>query len=389
MLAPKIDRDVAALALLLSASGCVPYSKGAIKVANYSDQPSVVSVQASTKDGVLKVDETFEVKAGTVKRSADGKPILDASGNPSIEPYLSTQTIEAPKSGRLQVSYRPGGSTTWFKDSQFREDVADADSFSKALLIPTTPIFDRKLSIDELAAVAAEIDAGPGKRLQSLLDIAPRLNSLLIAKQVAENVKVSFPVAFKGVVTERSANQERSVSALVNESVMVDASVNVPVYGSVKSKVETGKLYSLRGEVRHYELTNNFNLAKALLDATDDERRALKLALRLAPSGSEIYIVHSMHVITSATFSLAEGTTVSGSAEAAVASIFTAQGSYVFKHDNSSLSTLSEIVTRVDYESITSVDTLLKIIGDDGKLVSVPTSGTFGGRRVVPNLTMD
>lgn len=336
--------------LLNSLIVCPAFAWGDKKVAtsitfkNSTEYSVTAIVHVTDKDEVSVFHQEYSVPPGTPLADESGKQIRNADGSPKLQNgTFNIEKILLAKN-KIKISYKAAGSSASIP--VFQDTVPETDE--KYIIIPEVSNiqqYNEDYSTNQLSQLATQIGA-TGAKKRKLVDVIPLLGTLFVASKddKGEIKDVSDHIKFADIKLEaREADVIKSTVSTTQDAT-AKFSVSVPIYGGISSNMVTGTLYNLIWDIKHYLYTNStFSPTTALSKATDEQLKVIKSALENNVS-TDIYYIYEMHVIPSAIFSIAKGTKISGEVNAAIASVFTASGTYAFNQKDESYYFMSDDV---------------------------------------------
>lgn len=373
------SRDFIASVLLIGLTACHPVTMVNLRLSNPSLIP--VNIEATNVDAEehpLRY-ESKALAAATIKMGPDNKPILGPDGQPEVVPAVATLSwSDIRRMSKIKVQYYPTISTArvtldpplYVHDSK--------QPFNTDVSVGRLGIFDATASESTILELGKNMGGGNSELAERLVDILPLLGSAIIATFAVdankrETAEVHGSIPLQQVKYEYATPIELRSSTTTNRSIVARASVSIPVYGSIASSMSNASVYNMAWSIKHSPYLNSaFNVGDALETATLKDLKRMKNLLSANPNAT-LAVIHRMHVIESASFGLTQGKSLTATGSAAIASVFTASGSYSFNLSDETYVTLPSLVLNVEYQKQGDRQTTITLIDELIKAKQLPT----------------
>jgi hypothetical protein len=329
------------LTLALFLIGCSPI-KLTLRSLNLSKTEMIVDAESYDSKGNLKRSPSFDSKGKT-----------DDSQNAKETQYI----IDAFQGGVVKLKYKPVGSEATFNLSEIKVPKSKED-FEKAFSLSDIKTYNEDDQKQKLLEIANNLKLENTKDFYRLVDVKKLLGTVIIGK--IEN-SVLNPKDYFNLMEEKieyAEAKETKSSAITTKSVITNVSLTIPIYGSVQSSFSNNNLHQVMWDIKYYNFLSSFNAGSVITGSSNDKKGNLLNVLNLYPN-DDIYILREFYIIESGTFSATSATKIETSADAAIASVFTADGAYAFKAEDSKFTTLPSQVYNLKFVKLMTVQNLI------------------------------
>jgi hypothetical protein len=304
----------------------------------------------STTDLALTIRNPNQVSGEFVIESQEesGK-VFEHNEHPVVaadtKPFQQTYTV--PRGGRVKLFYTPESATT-----KILVDTLDIPANGRPVTVDRAlekvERYDQKLSEELLKGLATSIEAD-SLAYESLLDTQHTLGCLILGSE--KDGKVT-PVGYIPL-TDISIGQRQSLKVrnkiVTTQNVVAGMSASVPLFGSLSATMKTNEFYQVLWDVEHFQFNNtNLDVEGQLSAMTETRLAAVQANLSNHP-GLNLYVIHSMHVLSQGVFAVTQGRQMRGTLDSSISTVFTASGSYQFDFSSDQYYAVNDIVMNIHY----------------------------------------
>lgn len=309
---------------LLFFGACAPVAVQ-LRFSNSAPTNAVVRIQAVDESGIPLYQTDVEVDGGTL--AAPGQASLSETA-----PY-NAKTIKV---------------ETQYFGSKLRQPEPDLVVPANKLAKNTFLLSGPPTSIDEASSISQlqSLSTIFGKNSpRSLVDVLRAFSKVVVINQANDTVIDEFAFNLPIRVEPRKPTENR-IQSYVNKTIMQQATITVPVYGSIGAQVSNADIYRLSINVKHYPVENPFTLDQLIATGDPQILKRLRDVLAANPT-SRVKIITSVHVVDTAVFALEKGQKSEMSASLAIASVVSTKGEYLFASETANFDSVSDAVVAV------------------------------------------
>lgn len=346
------------LQLIIVNSACAQV-KANLTFKNYIKSDMNVYIESYDKKGTLKVNESFTVdKCSSIEED--------------IQPSSKLITVNGYKGGSIKIRYSPSESNTRFSLEPISVPDVKAD-VNQTLTLTGLTLYDVNDNKKRLISLGTELKFDSTTKFTRLIDAKQQLGSLIIGKVVNDKLVIVELIPLKSIdipYDQTSVIQETSIT---ERSVMSKLKLAIPVYGSVEAMMSSTDLNQVKWEISYYPFFNNTSFSQHITEMKIEAKNSLINTLKLSDTSLGVYLLRSFDVIESGIFSVTTGTKINTEANAAIASVFTANATYAFKAEDSKFVSIPNKAYNLSYEKWQSVGSLINSL--EKKVITIQKDG--------------
>lgn len=305
-----------------------------------------VIVESYDRKGNLKVNESFIVEKSEVIKD-------------EIKPTIKVFSTKGYKGGNIKIKYNPTESNTKFTLDPIQVPNNNTE-LNQSITLSGLVLYDVNDNKQRLISVGTDLKFDSATSFTRLLDVKKQLGSLILGTKENNRIIIKdvIPLADIDITYERTSTIQES--SVLEKSIVSQLKVAVPIYGSVEAMMSSSDLNQVKWEISFYPFLSDASFSNMIVGMDVENKKALLSKLKLNDTTLSIFILRSFDVIESGIFSITNGTKINTEGNAAIASVFTSNGAYAFKSEDSKFVSIPNKAYNLGYEKWQTVGTLIK-----------------------------
>jgi hypothetical protein len=316
----------------------------------------VASVISSNSNGDVLSREDQTIGPATYELPANSTvSVLKSTAD------FTTGVLNLPAHSKVDVYFRALTSSATYR-AQETFSVPESTTEQDEIYSLTADFFDQASAKKTLESFSSILGNGETPIQPNYERFKQHLNDLIITDGLRTEF-FSLPADTLYKVTDvQFTPQEIKNSAYIDNGVATNLDANIPLFGSLKNALNVSNFYNLKVDIQYFDDVPQLAVSQIIASLPDSTVKELRAKLQTLNANATIQYVARYRVIKSAIFSYCIGSKIEGQVSTAISSVFTANGSYHFDQGQEDYISLSDAVTKVEYNQLDTAGGILNFV---------------------------